>query len=102
VPLSSATGAGPDSAAAIFYGPSVPPFNLEADNALNNLFGPPVFALPSQQFFSVTPQMLATYFRPGERVSKNAMVVGPIPVGFMPPQPLPMPAISNRAAYIIK
>ena len=59
-----------------------------------------VFALPTPDLLSITPQMLAAYFRPVQFGTNAAALVGPFHVGFMPPQPVPDK--SSRAEYIVK
>lgn len=71
-----------------------------ADQSLGESFSTSVFALPTPDLLSITPQMLATYFRPVQFGTNAAALVGPFHVGFMPPQPVPEK--SSRAEYIVK
>ena len=71
-----------------------------ADKSLEETFSASVFALPTPDLLSITPQMLATYFRPVQFGTNAAALVGPFHVGFMPPQP--QPEKSSRAEYIVK
>jgi hypothetical protein len=69
------------------------------DRSLEDTFNASVFALPTPDLLGMTPQMLATYFRPVQFGTNNALA-GPFHVGFMPP--LPAPEKSSRAEYILK
>jgi hypothetical protein len=69
------------------------------DRSLEDTFNASVFALPTPDLLGMTPQMLATYFRPVQFGTNNALA-GPFHVGFMPP--LPAPEKSSRAEYIVK
>ena len=71
-----------------------------ADNAANEVFGSQIFALPTPDLLSVTPQMLAAYFGPVSRGTNTTAFVGPFPVGFVPP--LAPPAQSSHAEYQVK
>lgn len=55
----------------------------------------PIFALPTQDFVGITPQMLATYFQP------NGMATnGPSAISFIPP--FAQPDKSSHAEYNVK
>ncbi len=58
---------------------------------------PPVFELPTPELLGITPQMLATYFRPVQ--GTNAFVATTFPISFMPPLP---PEKSSHAEYNVK
>jgi len=58
-----------------------------------------VFTLPAPDLIGITPQMLATYFRPMQFGGSNATVVLPLPLSFQPPQ---APQKSSHAEYILK
>jgi hypothetical protein len=79
------------------------PFNgLAADRTLEDTFSASVFALPTPDLLSLTPQMLATYFHPVELGTNFPLATGPFHVSFMPPLPPPEPVKSSRAEYIVK
>ena len=63
-------------------------------------FAVPVFNLPSSSTMSMTPQLLATYFRPINVGTNGAAVIGAVPIGFVPP--FTDPDKSSRAEYIVK
>jgi hypothetical protein len=73
---------------------------VEADTSLEETYRTSIFALPTPDLLGITPQMLATYFRPVQFGTNSAALVGPFHVGFMPPQPAPEK--SSRAEYIVK
>jgi hypothetical protein len=90
--------AGMTNAATTFYAASDPSAGAPANPSLEQTYGTSVFALPTPDLLSITPQMLATYFRPVQ-FGTNAAVVGPFHVGFMPPLP---PVKPSHAEYIVK
>jgi hypothetical protein len=85
-----------DAANAFLAGPLN---GLGADRSLEETFSASVFALPTPDLLSITPQMLATYFHPVQ-FGTNTVLTGPFHVGFMPP--VPVPDKSSRAEYIVK
>ena len=93
--LTNATG---DAATAPFAVPG--PFGANADKSLGETFSASVFALPTPDLLSITPQMLTTYFHPVEFGTNAAGLAGPFHVSFMPP--LPQPDKSSHAEYIVK
>lgn len=68
------------------------------NQSLGDAFTTSVFALPTPDLLGITPEALATYFRP-VRLGTNAPVVGPFPLSFIPPVP---PNKSSHAEYILK
>ena len=74
----------------------------EADQSLDETFSASIFALPTPDLLGLTPQMLATYFRPVRFGTNAAALTGPFHVGFMPPLPPPEPDKSSHAEYIVK
>ena len=80
------------------------PFNgLAADRSLEETFSASVFALPTPDLLSITPQMLATYFHPVEIGTNSGPSAGAIRVSFMPPlPPPPEPVKSSHAEYLVK
>jgi hypothetical protein len=83
-----------------FIAGSGPLLSTGTDKSLEETFSASVLALPTPDLLSITPQMLATYFRPVQFGTNSAALVGPFHVGFMPPQPVPEK--SSRAEYIVK
>ena len=61
--------------------------------------GVPVFNLPEQGLMTITPQMLATYFRPVSFGTNGGVIAGVLPIGFVPPFTR---LESSRAEYIVK
>jgi hypothetical protein len=80
------------------------PFNgLAADRSLEETFSASVFALPTPDLLSITPQMLATYFHPVEFGTNSGPAAGALRVSFMPPlPPAPEPVKSSHAEYLVK
>lgn len=103
IPMPGKTIAGTNAAAGltatnpVLFGPLIGP---GADNPANEVFGAPIFQLPTPDLLSVTPQMLAAYFGPVTRGTNTATFVGPFPVSFMPP--LAEPDKSSHAEYQVK
>ena len=58
-----------------------------------------IFALPTPDLLGITPQNLATYFRPVQFGTNSTPVLVPFSLSFMPPFP---PDKSSHAEYIIK
>ena len=94
------TNATGGDAGTILLAASVPLNGMNGDQTLVESFSTSVFALPTPDLLSITPQMLATYFHPVEFGTNAAGLVGPFHVGFMPP--LPAPDKSSHAEYIVK
>jgi len=85
----------------VVFGAATGPLNgLNGNQSLEESFSTSVFALPTPDLLSMTPQMLATYFHPVEFGTNAAGLAGPFHVGFMPP--LPAPDKSSHAEYIVK
>ena len=55
--------------------------------------------MPTPDLLGITPQMLATYFRPIQLGTNSAVPIMPFQVIFMPPMP---PDKSSHAEYIVK
>jgi len=70
------------------------------DNPLADPRTAAIFAMPTPDLLSITPQMLATYFHPVTFGTNGGGFVGPYPVGFTPPLPQANPP--SRAEYILK
>ena len=68
--------------------------------APDQTFGPTVFNLAEQGGSIVTPQMLATYFRPVTIGTNSGVIGGVLPIGFVPPFTVPHP--DSRAEYLVK
>ena len=94
------TNATSTDAATTFLTAAEPPIAVAAGNSLEETFSASVFALPTPDLLGITPQMLATYFRPVQFGTNSAALVGPFHVSFMPP--MPSPENSSRAEYIVK
>ena len=94
------TNATSTAASAAFLAGAGPLGGLHAEPSLEEAFSASVFALPTPDLLSITPQMLAAYFRPVQFGTNSAALVGPFHVGFMPP--VPSPEKSSRAEYIVK
>ena len=62
--------------------------------------GGPVFAPPAQDFTGITPQMLVTYFQPGDNGTNGANANGPFHINFIPP--FAEPDKSSHAKYTVK
>jgi len=86
------------------------PFVIETpDQALGDTFAASVFPLPTPDLLGISPQMLASYFRPVQGGTNFYAPNGPFRVMFMPPMP-PMPPLlppvvpdtSSHAEYILK
>jgi len=71
---------------------------VESNQSLGDTFTASVFALPTPNLLGITPQALATYFRP-VYLGTNEPIVGPFPLSFIPPIP---PDKSSHAEYILK
>jgi hypothetical protein len=67
--------------------------------ALGDNFTAPILSLPTPDLLGITPQMLATYFRPMQLGTNSALLAAPFRVSFMPPLP---PDKSSHAEYIVK
>lgn len=66
--------------------------------ALPNSPSDDIYKLNAQGMVAITPQMLATYFRPVTVGTNEAVVAGQVPIGFVPPFTHP----DSRAEYIVK
>jgi len=71
----------------------------EADKPLGDTFTASVFELPTPDLLGISPQMLATYFRPVKSGTNSAALMGMFPLSFVPPLP---PDKSSHAEYIVK
>jgi hypothetical protein len=83
------------------------PFIIETPNqSLGDTFAASVFALPTPDLLGISPQMLATYFRPVQGGTNFFAPNDPFHVVFMPPLPPLLPALvpntSSHAEYIVK
>jgi hypothetical protein len=96
------TNATSTDAVPAYFAASGPLIGGEANQSLEDTFRASIFALPTPDMLSITPQMLATYFRPVQFGTNDGALTGPFHVGFMPPLPLPEPEKSSRAEYIVK
>jgi hypothetical protein len=70
----------------------------DSDKALGDTFSATVFTLPTPNLLGISPEMLATYFRPVQR-GTNVVPMGLLPITFMPPLP---PDKSSHAEYNVK
>ncbi len=66
-------------------GDTLPPIVMSGRTALEHPFGPPIYELATPELMGITPQMLATYFRPVGVNTNGPAVVFPFHVGFVPP-----------------
>ena len=64
--------------------------------------GVPVFNLTEQSMPSITPQMLATYFRPVTIGTNGGVIGGVLPIGFVPPFTRLESHADSRAEYLLK
>jgi hypothetical protein len=78
----------------------LPAIGSSSDNPLSDARTASIFAMPTPDLLSITPQMLAAYFHPVVFGTNVNAFVGPYPVSFTPPLP-PNPPPS-RAEYIVK
>ncbi len=62
----------------------------------------PVFNLTEQGMQTITPQMLAAYFRPLNVGTNGGVISGVLPMGFIPPFTRPEAHPDSRAEYIVK
>ena len=69
------------------------------EQSLGDAFTASVFMLPTPDLLGISPQMLASYFRPVQLGTNYAALTGPFHVTFMPPLP---PDKSSHAEYIVK
>jgi hypothetical protein len=76
----------------------VPQVAENPEQSLGDAFSTSVFPLPTPDLLGITPQMLASYFRPVQS-GTNFTFVGPFHVSFVPPLP---PDKSSHAEYIVK
>jgi len=73
------------------------------DESLGDTISSSVFTLPTPDLLGITPQTLATYFRPVQFGTNQPALFGPLHVNFMPPLPLPpTDTKSSHAEYIVK
>jgi hypothetical protein len=73
--------------------------NPDTDTPLSDTFTASIFDLPTPDLLGISPQMLATYFRPVKGGTNTVGLVGAFPLSFVPPVP---PDKSSHAEYIIK
>ena len=81
----------------------LPPLTMGAGSPLDVSAGTSIFVLPSPDFLSITPEMLAAYFTPAALCTNGAsglVVPAPFHVGFVPP--LLQIQKSSTAEYIVK
>jgi hypothetical protein len=83
------------------------PFVIETpDQSLGDAFAASVFAMPTPDLLGISPQMLATYFRPVQGGTNFFAPNDPFHVVFMPPLPPLVPVLvpdkSSHAEYIVK
>lgn len=72
------------------------------NGATDHTFVSPGFSAAGQGMSGITPQMLATYFRPVTIGTNTGVIGGMLPIGFVPPfTPTEMHA-NSRAEYIVK
>jgi hypothetical protein len=69
------------------------------DQVLGDAFSASVFSLPAPDLLGISPDMLATYFRPVRTGTNSAELIGPFHVSFTPPV---APDRSSHAQYIVK
>jgi hypothetical protein len=79
--------------------PATPALAQSPELALGDNFTAPILSLPTPDLLGLTPQMLATYFRPMQVGTNSALLAAPFRVSFMPPLP---PDKSSHAEYIVK
>jgi hypothetical protein len=72
------------------------------ESAVDPTFGPTVFNLSEQGLVNITPQMLATYFRPVNVGTNSGVIGGALPIGFVPPFTVSGSHPDSRAEYIVK
>lgn len=65
-------------------------------------FVTPGFTVTGQGMGSITPQMLATYFRPVTIGTNTGVIGGMLPIGFVPPFTRPETHADSHAEYIVK
>ncbi|HEX4349332.1 MAG TPA: hypothetical protein VH251_03045 [Verrucomicrobiae bacterium] len=83
------------------------PFVIETpDQTLGDSFAASVFSLPTPDLLGISPQILATYFRPLQTGTNFCAPSGAFPVIFIPPLPPLLPSMvpdtSSHAEYIVK
>jgi len=66
---------------------------------LGNELAGSILTMPTPDLLGITPQMLATYFRPLQLGTNSALLTAPFRVSFMPPLP---PDKSSHAEYNVK
>jgi hypothetical protein len=79
---------------------NLPAITIGSSNPLDTTSGTQVFAMPGQDLFNVTPEILATYFKPLNVGTNGLAIAGPYRVGFIPP--FTQPDKSSHAEYIVK
>ncbi len=81
--------------------PTVPLLAMPTSGG-DQTFGPTVFNLTEQGMVSITPQMLATYFRSVTVGTNSGVIGGVLPIGFVPPFTVSQTHPDSRAEYIVK
>ncbi len=86
-----------------FVGPmpsaAAPSVDGSPDKALGDSFTASIFTMPTPDLLGISPQMLATFFRPVLIGTNTTVVAVPFPVSFTPPLP---PDKSSHAEYNVK
>lgn len=68
----------------------------------DHTFVSPTFTATGQGVASITPQILATYFRPVTIGTNMGVIGGMLPIGFVPPFTPVESRADSRAEYIVK
>jgi hypothetical protein len=71
----------------------------DSNGTLGDTLTASIFALPTPDLLGITPQNLATYFRPVQLGTNVVVPVGLLPISFIPPSP---PEKSSHAEYNVK
>lgn len=69
---------------------------------LDQTFVSPGVGLTGQGMTGITPQMLASYFRPVVVGTNTGVIGGMLPMGFVPPFTVMQPHADSHAEYIVK
>lgn len=72
------------------------------DGATDHTFVSPGFTATGQGMSGITPQILATYFRPVTIGTNTGVIGGMLPIGFVPPFTPTETHADSRAEYIVK
>ncbi len=78
---------------------SAPASAQSPETLLGNELAGSILTMPTPDLLGITPQMLATYFRPLQTGTNSALLAAPFRVSFTPPLP---PDKSSHAEYKVK